>query len=263
MQKGIIFDIKRFAVHDGPGIRTTVFFKGCPLNCWWCHNPESIDSKPQKITKQIALDDKIFDKHEIIGREMTVQEVMTEILKDKIFFDQSGGGVTFSGGEPLLQFDFLKEILEHCKKERLHLILDTCGLAPQKDLEQILDFVDLFFFDLKNMAEELHKKYVGTSNKIILENLKFLAENQKQIIIRFPLIPGVTDTDKNLDEMLEFLKTLPQIKEINLLPYHNIAEEKYRRLNLKYYEFSEPTQEKLDTVKQFWTDAGYKVKIGG
>ena len=111
MQKGIIFDIKRFAVHDGPGIRTTVFFKGCPLKCQWCHNPESIDPNPQKITKQISLDGKTFEQTEIIGKEMTIHEVMTEILKDKVFFDQSAGGVTFSGGEPLMQFDFLKELL--------------------------------------------------------------------------------------------------------------------------------------------------------
>lgn len=263
MQKGIIFDIKRFAVHDGPGIRTTVFFKGCPLKCQWCHNPESIDPKPQKITKQINLDNKIYEKEEIIGQEMTAREVMKEIMKDRIFYEQSAGGVTFSGGEPLLQIEFLKELLKECKKENLHVTLDTCGMASKIDLEQIIDFVDLFLFDLKIMDEKMHKKFMGASNQIILKNLQFLTENQKQIIIRIPLIPEITDTESNLEEMLKFLKRFPKIKEVNLLPYHNIAAEKYKRLNMKYHEFTEPTQDKLDTVKQFWIDAGYKVKIGG
>lgn len=263
MKKGVIFDIKRFTVHDGPGIRTTVFFKGCPLQCAWCHNPESIDPQPQTITKEITLDGRTFEKQEIIGKEMTVPEVMTEILKDKIFYEQSGGGVTFSGGEPLLQIDFLKELLIECKKANLHLALDTCGSAPQKDLEMILDMVDIFLFDLKIMAEEQHKKYAGTSNKLILKNLKFLAEKKKKIIIRFPLIPEVTDVKKNLDEMLRFLQNLPEIKEINLLPYHKIAAEKYKRLNLEYQEFAEPDQDKLDSIEKYWNEAGYKVKIGG
>lgn len=259
----MIFDIKRFAVHDGEGIRTTVFFKGCPLRCAWCHNPEGIDPNHQTITKEITLDDRTFEKQEIIGREMTAQEVMIEILKDKIFFEHSVGGVTFSGGEPLLQIDFLKELLIECRKENLSITLDTCGLASRKDLEMIIDLVDLFLFDLKIMTEELHKKYLGTSNKIILENLKFLAQKKKNIIIRFPLIPEVTDNEKNLNEMLRFLRNFPEIKEINLLPYHKIAAEKYKRLNLEYHEFTEPDQDKLDSIKQFWNEAGYKVKIGG
>lgn len=263
MRKGIIFDIKRFAVHDGPGIRTTVFFKGCPLSCQWCHNPESIDSKPQKITKQVTLDGKTFEKEEIIGKEMTVQEMMIEILNDWIFFDQSGGGVTFSGGEPLLQNDFLKELLLECKKEKLHITLDTCGLASSKAFESMLDLVDLFLFDLKILDDELHRKYVGTSNKLILQNLKMLAKNEKNIIIRFPVIPSVTNSNENLQEMLNFLNGFPTIKEINLLPYHNIAAEKYRRLNLKYYHFEEPSPLNLDSIKQIFVEAGYKVKIGG
>ncbi len=259
----MIFDIERFAVHDGAGIRTTVFFKGCPLRCAWCHNPEGIDPNHQTITKEITLDDRTFEKQEIIGREMTAQEVMIEILKDKIFFEHSAGGVTFSGGEPLLQIDFLKELLIECRKENLSITLDTCGLASRKDLEMIIDLVDLFLFDLKIMAEELHKKYLGTSNKIILENLKFLAQKKKNIIIRFPLIAEVTDNEKNLNEMLRFLRNFPEIKEINLLPYHKIAAEKYKRLNLEYNEFTEPDQDKLDSIKQFWNEAEYKVKIGG
>lgn len=263
MQKGIIFEIKRFAVHDGPGIRTTVFFKGCPLSCQWCHNPESIDSQPQKITKQIFLDGRTFEQTEIIGPEMTVQEVMTEILKDKVFFEQSGGGVTFSGGEPLLQIDFLKRLLVDCKKANLHITLDTCGLASPEALESILDLVDLFLFDLKIMDDDQHIKYTGISNELILGNLRLLAEKDKLIIIRFPIIPEVTDTEINLNEMLKFLEKYPKINEINLLPYHNIAAEKYKRLNLKYNHFKEPTQEILDSIKQIFIEAAFKVKIGG
>lgn len=263
MRNGLIFDIKRFAVHDGPGIRTTVFFKGCPLHCLWCHNPESINPRPQKLTKQLILDGKTYQKTDIIGQEMTVREVITEILKDRIFFEQSGGGVTFSGGEPLLQIDFLQELMKECRKENLHLTLDTSGMAAQKDLEQIDGLVDLFLYDLKIMNENLHREFVGTSNHSILQNLKFLSEKQQNIIIRIPLIPQLTDTKSNLDEMLNFLQKCPQIKEINLLPYHNIAAEKYRKLNLKYRAFPEPTPQSLDKVKRFWNNAGYNVKIGG
>ncbi len=263
MRKGIIFDIKHFAVHDGPGIRTTVFFKGCPLSCQWCHNPESIDPKPQKITKQKILDGKIYEQTEIIGKEIKVQEVMTEILKDRIFFEQSGGGVTFSGGEPLLQFDFLKELLLECKKENLHTTLDTCGLTSSEAFESILDLIDLFLFDLKIINDDLHNKYIGTSNKTILKNLGILAKNRKEIIIRFPVIPEVTSTENNIKEMLKFLSNLPPLTEINLLPYHNIAAEKYKRLNIKYYEFQKPAQVILDSIQQIFVKAGYKVKIGG
>ena len=259
----MIFDIKHFAVHDGPGIRTTVFFKGCPLSCQWCHNPESIDPKPQSITKQILLDGKTFEQDEIIGKEMSAPEVMNEILKDRIFFEQSGGGVTFSGGEPLLQINFFKELLIKCKKENLHITLDTCGLASSEAFESIIDMVDLFLFDLKIMDDEQHKKYAGSSNKTILQNLEILAKNRKEIIIRFPVIPKVTDTENNIKKMLKFLRKLPAITEINLLPYHNIASEKYKRLNLKYHCFTEPTQEILDTIKQIFIEVGYKVKIGG
>ena len=263
MRKGIIFDIKGFAVHDGPGIRTTVFFKGCPLKCQWCHNPESIDPKPQKIVKQITLDEKTFEQTEIIGKEMSVSEVMTEILKDKVFFEQSDGGVTISGGEPLLQFDFLKELLLECKKEKLHITLDTCGLFSSEVVESILDLVDLVLFDLKIMNDKQHIKYVGISNKTILKNLELFAKKEKKIIVRFPVIPKVTDTDNNIKEMINFLKKLPAIREINLLPYHNIASEKYKRLNLKYHQFTEPTKEILDSIKQIFVKADYIVKIGG
>ncbi|HPR17862.1 MAG TPA: glycyl-radical enzyme activating protein [Candidatus Cloacimonadota bacterium] len=261
MIKGMICDIKRFAVHDGPGIRTTVFLKGCPLHCRWCHNPESIDPKQQTITKKISLDGKFFNQPEIIGKEMSVREVMTEILKDRIFFGQSGGGVTFSGGEPLLQSAFLKEIMSECKKENLHVTLDTCGFAVQKNLESILDFIDLFLFDLKIVDEEKHQEFTGVSNHPILQNLEFLISRKQNVIIRLPIIPQIND--ENIDEISDLLKKYPEIREINLLPYHDIAAEKYHRLGMQYHKFSQPSAQKMNEINRHFTHAGFDVKIGG
>jgi len=263
MLKGFIFDIKRFAVHDGPGIRTSVFLKGCPCSCWWCHNPESIKPYPQKITKTIFLDGKTFKKEEIIGSLMSVFDVMTEIRKDKIFYDESGGGVTFSGGEPLMQSEFLLELLKECKNENIHTTVDTSGFVNEGKLLEIIDCVDLFLYDLKLINNELHKKYTGVSNKMILQNIQILVNRHKQIIIRIPIIPGITDTNENLEKIIEFLRDFPAIKEINLLPYHNIAAEKYKRLIMEHHSFPKVKQEKLDRVKNMFEHAGYKVKIGG
>ena len=263
MLKGFIFDIKRFAVHDGPGIRTSVFFKGCHCSCWWCHNPESIEPYPQKITKTFFLDGKTFKKEEIIGSLMSVSDVMSEIRKDKIFYDESGGGVTFSGGEPLMQSEFLLELLKECKVEDIHTTVDTSGFVNEGKLLEIIDYVDLFLYDLKLINNELHQEYTGVSNKIILQNLQILANRHKQIIIRIPIIPGITDTNENLEKMIEFLKDFPAIKEINLLPYHNIAAEKYKRLNMEYHSYPKVKQEKLDRMKYMFKHAGFKVKIGG
>jgi len=263
MLKGFIFDIKRFAVHDGPGIRTSVFLKGCPCSCWWCHNPESIKPYPQKITKTIFLDGKTFKKEEIIGSLMSVFDVMTEIRKDKIFYDESGGGVTFSGGEPLMQSEFLLELLKECKNENIHTTVDTSGFVNEGKLLEIIDCVDIFLYDLKLINNELHKKYTGVSNKMILQNIQILVNRHKQIIIRIPIIPGITDTNENLEKIIEFLRDFPAIKEINLLPYHNIAAEKYKRLIMEHHGFPKVKQEKLDRIKHMFKHAGYKVKIGG
>ena len=180
MLKGLIFDIKRFAVHDGPGIRTSVFLKGCPCSCRWCHNPESIKPYPQKISKTISLDGKTFKKEEFIGSSMCVFDVMSEIRKDKIFYDESGGGVTFSGGEPLMQSEFLLELLKECKNENIHTTVDTSGFVNEGKLLEIIDYVDLFLYDLKLINNELHKKYTGVSNKMILQNIQILVNRHKR-----------------------------------------------------------------------------------
>lgn len=230
-QKGVVFDIKRYALHDGPGIRTTVFLKGCPLHCWWCHNPEGILEFPQEVVKFKGAEKA---GTEIIGREMTVDQLMEEIEKEVVFYDQSGGGVTFSGGEPLMQLDFLKEMLTVCKQKDIHTAVDTSGYVSFDRIESIKPEVDLFLYDLKIMDSDLHQKYTGSDNHLIIKNLKILDKRGIKTIIRFPIIPGITDTKNNVNEMMEFLKHFKNINEIDLLPYHRFAEKKYLRLNLEY-----------------------------
>lgn len=233
MNKALIFDIRRFTVHDGPGIRTTVFFKGCPLSCWWCHNPESRDTCPEKSTKHIVLSGRKFEREETTGKWMTVEEVMHDILQDRIFYDESGGGVTFSGGEPMMQESFLYDLLRNCREQGIHTTLDTSGYATRASIENISPWVDLFLYDLKIINKELHIKYTGVPNGSILDNLEFLYRSGKNVILRFPVIPGITDTAENMSDMREFLSHLripgtPDL-QISLLPFHSMAREKYRR----------------------------------
>jgi len=204
---GIIFDIKRFAVHDGPGIRTTVFFKGCLAHCWWCHNPESQSTEIQSVKKSSKLDAMIFEENESVGRKISADELLAEITKDSVYFDESGGGVTFSGGEPLMQPEFLETILKLCKHENINTTLDTTGYCSPEIMQSIHKYIDLFLYDLKIIDDKLHQKYTGLSNIQILENLKFLQSKKKDIIIRMPVIPGVTNTEKNINQILEFLSS--------------------------------------------------------
>lgn len=262
---GVIFDIKRFAVHDGPGIRITVFLKGCPLSCWWCHNPESISPVPQKVLKQIKLNGKIFTEEETVGSEVSVSEVMELIAKEQVVMEESGGGVTFSGGEPLLQPDFLLELLKACKNENLHTAVDTSGLAKQDDFEKIVAFTDLFLFDLKLMDAELHKKYTGGSNQKILKNLKFISERNKTIRIRIPVVKGVNDSEENIGQTISFLKPLKGIEQVDLLPYHHIGKSKYQRFGLTYKMPNQvqTTDKVMQAIKKKFENEGFKTNIGG
>lgn len=264
IMKGKIFHIKRFAVHDGPGIRTTIFFKGCPLNCWWCHNPESLDMESQQVRKIIKIGDKEFNDTEIIGKDYGLDEIMDEIEKDLVFFNESGGGVTFSGGEPMFQFDFLLALSKKCQQKAIHITLDTCGYAKLSNLKKILPYVDLILFDLKLMDDNLHKKYTGMSNKIILSNLKMLADNDKKIIVRYPLIPGVNNDKNNLEAIAAIMKT-NNVNEINILPYHNIAESKYKNLRKEYKlrDLKEPDEAEIEAATRFFRDCDFLVKVGG
>ncbi len=264
--KGLIFDIKRLALHDGPGIRTTVFFKGCSLNCLWCHNPESRCFNTEPYIHIDKLEGKVFKKQKEIGYWMTVEKVMKEIEKDKIFFEESGGGVTFSGGEPFVQYEFLTGLLTACRKKNIHTALDTTGYIKREKLESVYELVDLFLYDLKHMENKLHKQFTGVSNKLIIENLEWLSNKKRSIVIRFPVVPGYNDSIENIDLMRFLLEKLyPDVKQIDLLPYHKMARGKAERLGLKQpvNEIEEPERSKLDLLRKKFEEIGFSVGIGG
>jgi len=263
---GIIFDIKKYAVHDGPGIRTTVFFKGCPMLCWWCHNPESRDKNPQTVEKIIKREGREpITEQTQIGRKVNVDEVMDEIRKDVIFYDDSAGGVTFSGGEPLVQPEFLSSLLKACKREGIHTAVDTSGHVESKFISNIIEDTDLFLYDLKIMDNDEHRKYAGTSNKKVHNNFKLIVDAGKKVYIRIPVIPGITDTEENIKSMIKYIKSFNSIKEINLLPYHKIGSHKYHRLGMKYKMdgVEKPSKEQMNRVQRQFEKSGYIVTIGG
>ena len=301
MKTGIIFDIKKYAIHDGPGIRTTVFFKGCPLSCWWCHNPESIALNPElsyrknkckacftcvdtcpenaisKRKKCISIDREKCTlcevcvhacpsgALEIIGKKMTIKEVMKEIEKDIPFYDESNGGVTFSGGEPLMQVDFLNSLLEKCKAMDIHTAVDTSGFASFEIIDRIIDKVDLFLYDLKIIDDEKHKKYTGVSNEQILNNLKRLTQKDSNINIRIPLIPGINNSEDDINKFAQFILSLKTIGKINLLSYHQGGKAKRNRMNKpdKMKGISPFKNNILEETKMKLEKHGLNIKIGG
>lgn len=243
--QGILFDIKRFALHDGPGIRTTIFLKGCPQRCWWCHNPESLNP---------GISDGI-------GEPRTIDQVMREIEKEMIFYDESGGGVTFSGGEPLMQPEFLGVLMDGCREKDIHITLDTTGCVSPQVFDSLVDKVDLFLYDLKIIDEAGHKKYTGASNRFALENLQTLSKKRKKTIVRFPMIPGITDTNENVTAVARLVSGLKGIRDIDVLPYHRTAEQKYRRLKLenKMKGVMPPPPERTGEVKDIFVTYGLNV----
>ena len=264
--KAKIFEIKRFAVHDGDGIRTTVFFKGCPLRCVWCHNPEGLYSKPQlayyshKCTMcgECAtacpngvhlIDDikHIFNREKCIacgkcekecfndalklyGKEMSVDELLPYLLEDEEFFKNSGGGVTLSGGECLLQADFCQELLKELKNYGINTAVDTCGYVSREAIDKVIPYTDTFLYDIKAIDEEVHIKCTGHSNKIILDNLKYIDSCNKNIEIRIPYVPMFNDGE--MKKISEFLKDIKNVKKVRVLPYHNYAGSKYDALGI-------------------------------
>ena len=263
---GIIFDIKRFAVHDGPGIRTTIFMKGCPLSCSWCHNPESMNPAICTVPKTVSIGTKTFTENETVGSEMTVEEVMNELRKEQIFMEESDGGVTFSGGEPLFQPAFLLELLVACKLENMHTTVDTSGYATWEVLEKVAQHTDLFLYDLKLMDNDLHTTYTGFSNKLILENLSQLLAMGKKVRIRLPMIPGISFTESNINDTIDFLSQLNHPNEgVDLLPYHNTAAHKYERFGLtnSHHQLKSVSRNELLEVKRQFEKAGFEVNIGG
>ena len=264
--QGIIFDIKRFAVNDGPGIRTTVFFKGCPLKCYWCHNPEGIGKCPVNILKNVKLDGITYEQQEVVGKVVTLSEVMNIIRKDRVFMDESGGGVTFSGGEPTLQSDFLLALLKTCQNEGIHTAVDTNGYASETVIKKIMPFTDIFLFDLKHHDPEKHIKSTGASNDLILKNLQLLVKKGKSVNIRIPVVPGFNFNNKDLSAMLALLNVYKgSIEQINLLPYHTLGKNKYKRLGMKLNmdNVNGLKEEDLKDTKKLFEQEGFTVKIGG
>jgi len=296
---GLIFDIMRYSLHDGPGIRTTVFFKGCPLSCWWCHNPEGQGPKPNLMFFEnhcmscgdciqacphgaiLRLDGVIQTNsachvcgtcaetcptgaRKVAGRCMTVSETMRDIERDRIFWDESSGGVTFSGGEPLAQPRFLESLLEACREKRINTVVETCGLANKDVLLDLSEKVDLFLFDLKILDPLKHKKYTGVPNDSILANLEALAQRKKPVVVRFPIIPEINDDSENIRQMVALLSRL-HIRRIHLLPYHQTGTEKYKRLGLGFRleDLKAPPPSLVAKIAREFEGAGFNVKIGG
>jgi pyruvate formate lyase activating enzyme len=300
MTTGTVFNIQRYSIHDGPGIRTTVFLKGCPLNCWWCQNPESQLSGQEMVfwedrcigcgacslncpSGAIRMENKkpVTDKNkcnlcgecsricpaqvrEMIGKKLTAEEIIKEIEKNLVFYEESGGGVTFSGGEPLGQSEFLEGLLNGCREKKIHTAVDTSGYVSWEILNKMIPKVDLFLYDLKLMDNERHKKYTGVSNELILENLKKLSSVHNNIFVRFPVIPGINDDYQNIKEIGKFLSSL-KITQVNILPYHHIGIDKYKRLERTYKlaTTQPPSEEKLSEVSAILRKFNLNVKLRG
>ena len=238
-----IFEIKRFAVHDGDGIRTTVFFKGCPLRCVWCHNPEGLTAAPQIAhyahkcigcgeckKEDFVPGDCLGDAQILYGKEVTVEELLPSLLEDRDFYENSGGGVTLSGGECLMQANFCAELLKKLKRLGIRTAVDTCGFVSREALDKVIPYTDVFLYDIKAYDEDIHIKCTGVSNKQILENLKYLNMSGKKIEIRIPYVPDLNDSQ--IEKIAYFLAPLKSITKIRVLPYHNYAGSKYEALNL-------------------------------
>lgn len=231
--QGLIFDIRRFSVNDGPGIRTTVFFKGCPLHCFWCHNPESRSPFQEEMIVNKPLDGVQYSRVEKVGQWMTVQEVVSKCLLDIAFMSESGGGVTLSGGEPLFQPDFTESLVNELSLLGIHLAVDTCGYASREIFERLLPKVHLWLFDFKGADVEKHKENTGVKPDLILQNLDFLISQKAEIILRYPVVPGFNDSEFDISALFHLLdKNRGRIKEVHLLPYHRLGEDKLRRLNI-------------------------------
>ncbi len=264
--KGILFDIKRFAVHDGPGIRTTVFFKGCPLSCRWCHNPESIDLQSFTSQKRVWVDGECFEHAEEVGTACGIDEIMNILLRDRVFYDESGGGVTFSGGEPLQQPEFLAAVLEACRREGLHTAIDTSGHVHQRYLDMIMPDTNLFLYDLKHVDPVKHKEFTGSSNELVLSNLRYLAGKNKPVRIRIPVIPSFNHNENNMIEIMLFLQSLTgKVEQVDLLPYHTLGKNKYKRFALPDNMKGIPALKKDDIIPyvKLFKEGGFKVTIGG
>lgn len=300
MKNAIITNIQKYSIHDGPGIRSTVFFKGCPLLCAWCHNPENqvftpeiiwrkdkcigcdscIESCPQQALTATASGI-VRDRErcitcgkcadvcptlawEQIGQERSVENVMEELSKDAVFYEQSDGGVTVSGGEPLSHADFVAELLKSCQAKGWHTAVDTCGFVPQEAFEKVLPYTDLFLYDIKQLNEEKHKQYMQTPIGPIVENLRWLMKNGANVWLRLPIIPGVNDDAEEISQVIALAKEVG-IRKVFLLPYHKIAASKYPRLGLAYKlpDLEDPSSQQMEELRQVFAREGFETQIGG
>lgn len=262
--KAIITDLKRFAVHDGDGIRTTVFFKGCPLKCVWCHNPEGISFQPQMAfyenkcvgcgeckKEDFTVDNCLGDARVLYGKEMTVEQLLPQLMEDRDFYEISGGGVTLSGGECLCQADFCVELLKALKQEGIHTAVDTCGFVSRQSLDKVAPYTDVFLYDIKAMDEDVHIKCTGQSNGQILENIRYLDALGKTIEVRIPYVPGYNSDQ--MEKIAEFLKALKNLKAVKVLPYHNYAGSKYAALGMENTLPEElPTEEEIKKAEKWF-----------
>jgi pyruvate formate lyase activating enzyme len=300
MKTGIVFDIQRYSVHDGPGIRTVVFLKGCPLRCRWCSNPESqqaeselaingslclccgqcITACPQKALSagahQPELDKSLCNgcglcqqvcagkALKLFGEEKTVEEVLEVVNKDRPFYRRSGGGMTLSGGEPAMQPQFAAELLREAGRTGLNTNVETCGYAPWDSLWSLLRESDLVYYDLKHVNDKKHKEHTGTSNKIILENLLRLSEKKRPLVVRIPLIPGFNNDDVSIGQIASFIKELAHVDRLGLLPYHAYGKGKYAMLGREYLlpDVKPPSEEEVARAKKQLEDAGFRVEVG-
>jgi pyruvate formate lyase activating enzyme len=299
--KGKIYDIQKFAIHDGPGIRTLVFMKGCPLKCLWCSTPQTqksspdllyievhcnfchscVDACPEKAIassdEKIKIDRKLCkacgqcvdvcpnQALKLVGEQRTVEELFQEVMKDNNFYRRSGGGVTISGGESTMQHEFVTALLKKCKSMYIHTAMETCGYVKWEEMEKILEYIDLLYFDIKHMDSRIHKELTGVPNELILENVK-KASKMRPIIIRIPLIPGYSDSEENLVNTAKFVANLgDNFLRIELLPYHRFGIGTYEQLG-RIYELKDvepPSEEYMQKLKEIIESCGVKAQVGG
>jgi len=237
----------------------SIFFKGCPLKCSWCHNPEGIEEHIEHFTEERSFDGITIQEDITIGRYVDVEELCSEIEKERVFMEETGGGVTFSGGEPLLQHEFIAILAEEMSKRDIHTCLDTSGYVPEKIFRASVDKFDLFLYDLKIMDDHRHRKYTGVSNRIILRNLEILNEAKSEVIVRIPFVPGINDSEQDTRELLDYLLGLDHIRNVDILPYHSWARNKYRRFKKENLteDIAVPENNQLDAIRSLFYQSGF------